>query len=178
MRAEILWSLKVTQSHYSYHSSEQTGQLFSAMFPDSEIAKSFSCGQTKCAYICAYGLAPHFKSRLTNKLKSGNEDYVLLFDESLNRMTQSKQCDFHVRFWNGDQVQTQFFDTEFMGHARADDLKLAFEKCTEALPKKNMLQISMDGPNVNWSFYKKVEQSLAEEYGLNLLNLGSCGQSM
>ncbi|KAK9952663.1 hypothetical protein ABG768_018477 [Culter alburnus] len=62
-----------------------------------------------------------------------------------------------------------------MGHARADDLKLAFEKGTEALPKKNMLQISMDGPNVNWSFYKKVEQSLADEYGLNLLNLGSCG---
>ncbi len=100
---------------------------------------------------------------------------MLLFDESLNRMTQSKQCDFHVRFWNGDQVQTQFLDTEFMGHARADDLKLAFEKGTEALPKKNMLQISMDGPNVNWSFYKKVEQSLADEYGLNLLNLGSCG---
>lgn len=63
-----------------------TGQLFSAMFPDSDIAKNFSCGQTKCAYICAYGLAPHFKGLLTNKLKSGDENYVLLFDESLNRM--------------------------------------------------------------------------------------------
>lgn len=45
-----------------------------------------------------------------------------------------------------------------MVHARADDLKLAFEKDTEGLPKKNMLQISMDWLNVKWSFYKKVEQ--------------------
>ncbi|XP_038855782.1 coiled-coil domain-containing protein 149-like isoform X1 [Salvelinus namaycush] len=34
-----------------------------------------------------------------------------------------------------------------MGHATALDLKAVYEKSTEDLPKKNMLQISMGGPN-------------------------------
>ena len=88
------------------------------------------------------------------------DDYVLLFDESLNVRTQTKQCDFHVRLWDGDSVISRYFNSQFMGHATATDLKEVFEKSTDALPKAQLLQISMDGPNVNWSFYSKVETSL------------------
>ena len=38
LNAEILWTLKLITSHYSFNSSKDTSQLFSAMFPDSEIA--------------------------------------------------------------------------------------------------------------------------------------------
>ena len=62
-----------------------------------------------------------------------------------------------------------------MGHATADDLKKTYEKSTEELSKSEMLQISMDGPNVNWSFYSKVEQSLQNDHGIRLINIGSCG---
>lgn len=175
LKAEVLWCLNMMESHYSFNSSGGTGALFSAMFPDSAIAKTFACGATKSMYICTHGLAPHFKHLLCKKLSSDREDYVLLFDESLNRKTQSKQCDFHVRLWDGDKVVTRFYDSKFMGHATALDLKSVYERSTENLPKENMVQISMDGPNVNWSFYSKVDKSLQDTHNVHLINIGSCG---
>ncbi|KAF4114245.1 hypothetical protein G5714_004468 [Onychostoma macrolepis] len=47
LKAEVLWCLNMMESHYSFNSSEGTGALFSAMFPDSAIAKTFACGATK-----------------------------------------------------------------------------------------------------------------------------------
>ena len=38
LAAEVLWALKVTTSHYSHHSCEETGDTFRTMFPDSRIA--------------------------------------------------------------------------------------------------------------------------------------------
>ncbi|XP_051985326.1 uncharacterized protein LOC127645689 [Xyrauchen texanus] len=175
LKAEILWCLNMMESHYSFNSSEGTGVLFSAMFHDSAIAKTFACGATKSMYICKHGLAPHFKHLLCKKLSSGREDYVLLFDESLNRKTQSKQCDFHVCLWDGNKVVTRFYDSKFMGHATAVDHKSVYKRSTENLPKENMVQISMDGPNVNWSFYSKVDKSLQDTHNVHLINIGSCG---
>ena len=120
------------------------------MFPDSTIAKTFQCGETKSVYICKFGLAPHFK-------------------------TQLKQCDFHVHHCDGDKVMSRFYDSQFMGHATADDLKKTYEKSTEELPESEMLQISMEWPNINWPFYSKVEQSLQNDHGVCLINIGSCG---
>jgi len=63
-------ALKVANSHYSFKSSEDAGQLFKRMFPDSQIATQFGCGENKCAYLCSFGLAPYFKSlTLSNLLK-------------------------------------------------------------------------------------------------------------
>ncbi|KAB5546471.1 hypothetical protein PHYPO_G00072410 [Pangasianodon hypophthalmus] len=58
------------ESHYSFNSSEGTGVLFSAMFSDSAIAKTFACGATS---PCT--LAPHFKQLLCKKLSSDREDW-------------------------------------------------------------------------------------------------------
>lgn len=61
LTAEILWALKVMKAHYSFKLCEDASQLFQAMFPDSQIARMFSCGENKCAYLCTFGLAPYFK---------------------------------------------------------------------------------------------------------------------
>ena len=60
------------------------------MFPDSDIAKHFACGERKAAYLSTFGIAPHFLSLLKGKVRDQSE-YVLLFDESLNSEMQSKQ---------------------------------------------------------------------------------------
>lgn len=73
---------------------------------------------------------------LRKKLTTGQEDYVLLFDESLNKKPQTKQCDFHVRIWDGDKVITRFLDAKFMGHVTALNLKSVYDKTAENLPKK------------------------------------------
>ena len=89
LKAEILWALKVIMSHYSYKSCEGTSKLFQAMFPDSRIASQFSCGENKCAYLVCFGLSPHFKQLLKDVVKK-EEASVLMFDESLNSVCQSK----------------------------------------------------------------------------------------
>ena len=40
---------------------------------------------------------------------------------------------------------------------------------------KNLLQISMDGPNVNWKFHSMIQKQIEREYNKNLINIGSCG---
>lgn len=107
LKADICWTIKVVTSHYSYKSCEKAGDIFRTMFPDSDIAKQFSCGETKLAYLATFGIAPHFSSlmKTTAKKESG---YVLLFDESLNREMKTCQIDVHVRFWNNNQVHSRY----------------------------------------------------------------------
>jgi hypothetical protein len=57
------------------------------MFPDSAIVKTLACGAKKSSYVCTRGLAPHFKQMFSKKLSAGEEDCVLIFDESLKRNT-------------------------------------------------------------------------------------------
>ena len=67
------------------------------MFPDSQIARKFACGEQKAGYCCVFGLAEHFKKLLQD---SFSRPFVALFDERLNTKMQEKQMDAHVRFWN------------------------------------------------------------------------------
>ena len=68
--------------HYYFNSCGDIQLLFSEMFPDSEIAKQFRCGERKCAYLCKYGIAPYLKQLLKKNI-NGEDGFVLLFDESL-----------------------------------------------------------------------------------------------
>ena len=65
------------------------------MFPDSEIAKCFSMGETKCSYVATFGLGQFFADQIKQDVKKADH-YVLLFDESLNDKLQQKQMDLHV----------------------------------------------------------------------------------
>lgn len=114
LKAETLWTLKLMTSLYSFNSSKDTSQLFSAMFPDSQIARQFACGERKAAYCCVFSLAEHFKKLLQNSFSG---PFVALFDESLNTKMQEKQMDVHVRFWNDqtNHVATRYFNSEFLG---------------------------------------------------------------
>ena len=98
-RAEVLWAMKVVSSHYSYVSCMETDRLFQLMFPDSAIAKSFSCGEKKSAYIICHGLAPYFSQQLKDQVQL-LDSFVILSDESFNRFTQNKQMDIHIRFFD------------------------------------------------------------------------------
>ena len=132
LKAEVLWSLKVMNSHYWYKSCEDIGAVLGTMFHDSNVAQSFTCGERKCAYLCCFGLAPHFKQLLSDKIK--NEDgFVLLFDESLNHKCKTKQMDIHVRLWDGDHMTTRYYGSQFMCHAKATDMVCHFKEATAQL---------------------------------------------
>ncbi|XP_028973959.2 uncharacterized protein LOC114830660 isoform X1 [Esox lucius] len=145
------------------------------MFPDSEIAATFSCGSNKTSYITKFGLAPFITKELTDKVNIAN-GFVVMFDKSLNKMTKSKQLDLHIRYWVDNHVQSRYFGSQFMGHATAVDLLKHFKECVCDLDLRKMVSVSMDGPNVNWRFFEMLQQEHAEHFGgVQLAVVGSCG---
>ena len=69
-----------------------------------------------------------------------------LFNEQL----EQGKMDFIVRYLKDGGVKNRYLSSGVLGHTTAKDLKRAFEECTEKLDLKNLIQVSMDGPNVNW----------------------------
>ncbi|KAK5900192.1 hypothetical protein CesoFtcFv8_009591 [Champsocephalus esox] len=174
IKAEILWALKIMDSHYSYKSSEDTSRLFAAMFPDSEIAAQFACGESKCSYVCTYGLAPYFKRLILTDV-SKQTAYVVLFDETMNHHLQSKQMDVHVRLWDGAEVKTNYIGSEFLGHSTAIDIIENMSKGLSETGVNNLIQLSMDGPHVNWKVFELLQKEMQKQADKSLLNIGSCG---
>ena len=178
-RAEILWCLQTVENHASISSAGKQSSLFPLMFPDSRIASSLCLARTKLSYGIVFGLAPYFNRKVLDAVCNCGP-FVVSFDESLNKMTQTQQMDIALRFWNNNsnQVETHYFSSAFLGHARAKDLLRAFKEELKDLNLQNLLQVSMDGPNVNWAFLKELECDIRSTYGENspiFINMGSCG---
>ena len=175
LKAETLWSLKMASSNYSFSSCSDVNFLLKEMFPDSNIAQNFKMSETKSMYIMTHGIAPYVQSLVQKHIQEAKE-YVLLFDETLNKNMQKKQMDLLVRYWDMDKISSRYFKSVFFGHGTALDLHEIMEKhvhCT--LGYSDLVQISMDGPNVNWALYDRLEQTLNGQYDKHLLNTGSCG---
>ena len=86
------------------------------MFPDSSIAKNFTCGKTKCSYLISFGVAPYFKLIFHDTLNTIDK-FVALFDESFNPSSKTGQMDLHIRYWDttNNCVATRYYNSEFMG---------------------------------------------------------------
>ena len=104
LKAEILWVLQTINANASFHANATISKAFSEMFPDSDIAARLSCGETKTMYVACYDIAPHILRLLEKKVK--DQEYVLIFDESLNTDLQKKQTDYHIRYWEGPRVES------------------------------------------------------------------------
>lgn len=77
-----------------------------------------------------------------------SDEYVLLFDESLIHELNQKQMDVCVNFGDDREVTTHYLTSHFLGHATADHL-YAELFCCDAMGKTGIIQLSMDGLNVN-----------------------------
>ena len=63
------------------------------MFPDSNIAKKYHFGPDKLQYSVNFGLCFYFKNILMESIKK-SAHFVISFDESLNKATQSSGLHF------------------------------------------------------------------------------------
>ena len=122
-QAEVIWTLDVVVPKYSFRSSDNKTESFSAMFPDNQIAQKFACGQTKCKYPVCYALAPYFKEIL-GKTLSEVEHFVCLFDESHSPVIKKGQMDLHVQFCELtiNSLKTRYFNSQFLGKVAAADI--------------------------------------------------------
>ena len=95
----------------------------------------------------------------------------------MNRVLQEEQMDIIVRFWDDDEgmVKTRYLDSKFLKRPNCQNLLEKLLDGISFLPLCRMLQLSMDGPNVNWSVFKMlVEHSSEHDFG-TLINIGNCG---
>lgn len=175
--AEILWALRIIMKRDSFNSCQDDGYLFKKMFSDSIIARNFAMGPDKASYVINYGLAPYFNSLLNKQLLECRE-YVVCFDEALNKIAQKGQMDIHVRFWCNvkQQVCTRYLNSAFLTKSKAENLLESFKEALHPLSLDKLLQVSMDGPSVNWKFLRllKSDLELGDE-SPKLLEIGSCG---
>ena len=170
----LLHSLTTGQSHNSNHC---VGKLFQSMFPDSAIAKSFTLGRQKMAYVTSHGLAPYFKEILKDRVITSDSCFVISFDESLNDVTQKSEMDLLIRYWDtvDQEVKVRFWDAKFLGHATHQDLLATFNEATGSLNMSKMIQLSMDGPAVNVKLYDVLKNSRSDNQLPGLIDIGSCG---
>ena len=147
------------------------------MFTDSLIAGKMEMSRTKLSYNITYGLAPFFNSELREKLQSVPK-VVLCFDESLNKIAQQGQMDLHARYFNNDKlkVMTRYLTSAFLGHAASSDLLNGFKEASGDDLLYKLLQVSMDGPSVNWKFFTELknDQQIVDSSSVPL-DIGSCG---
>ena len=128
------------------------------MFPDGTVASHFVLLERKCSYLCCFGIAPYVRNLLKKHVRS-QPSFVLLFDESVYKKSKSKQLDVHIRIWEGGVVHTRYFNSAFLGHASADHILQSILEITTGLELRKLIQVSMDGPNVNWKFHRLLKNT-------------------
>ena len=172
--AEILWCMNVVISHHSFNSCSDLKNIFTKMFPDSDIATQFTLGKTKRRYMILYGLAPYYKDKLIKQIND-SICYIISFDEALSSIVQKCQMDVSVRCWDDkvQMVKTRYFDSQFLERPNADNQLESIKLNTESLRNESLLQLAMDGPNVNWEVLTKLNGKLVEDRSTKTLNIGS-----
>jgi len=174
-KAEIRWTLDSVLKGNSNNQNANISTLLNVMFPGHETIKLFSLGADKLRYSCNYGLAPYFRRILTEQIQK-SEIYVISFDESLNDVNQKCQMDLMIRYWEekDQSVKVRYLQSSYLGHSTSHDLLEHFSKSTESLDPSKMIQVSMDGPNVNLKFLKELSSTRSESEIPGLINIGTC----
>lgn len=175
LKAEIIWAMKLVTSHHSFNSSNDASELFQLMFPDSRIAKSVSLSASKMSYVISFGLSEYFSQILKKDIASSK--FVICFDEALNKIAQKGQMDLVVMYWSNTSnlVSTRYLNSVFLGHSTAEDLVAKFREGMAEVSLGQLLQISMDGPNVNRKMSRILKEELETEFSCGLVDLGTCG---
>ena len=64
--------------------------------------------------------------------------------------------DCTVRFWNNETgvISSRYFDSKFLLRSNSKNLFEKLLESTKSLDLSKLLQLSMDGPNVNWDVLK------------------------
>ena len=129
----------------------------------------------KLKYVVNYGVSPYVKNILEDNVKN-SDWHVVSFDESMNVVTHTSEMDICLRFWNEktNKVQDRYWNSEFLGHTTHQDLHDALQEGLKSFDMGKMVQLSMDGPNVNLKLLQKVKDSRDELGHSKLIDFGSC----
>ena len=125
------------------------------MFPSIEIAKTFKLSKAKCGYLINYELAPFLKDVLLKSINASEPYFVIWYDER--------------------QVCTSYVDSNFLNRLNATNLHTVLSASLVKLSEKHLLQMSMVGPNVNWSALGLFSEEQSKQEFSHIINFQSCG---
>ena len=149
------------------------------MFPDSKIAEKFKLSCTSASYMIGQGLSPHFTQVLIADLSASELPFSVHFDETTSSQVK-KQMDITLRYWSPKhgEIWTGFYTSLFFGHAEGELVATTmYNKMNEdGLPVGRMATLVRDGPNVNKTIFRKMNQLISDDHPQfpGLLDLGSC----
>ncbi|KAJ8677618.1 hypothetical protein QAD02_013405 [Eretmocerus hayati] len=131
----------------------------SKMDPSSQIFSKLNLSKAKISHNINFGIASNSENELMSALERCDA-LVLGFDESLNKSIREQQMDLVVRFWyhGEDRVDTRYLTSAFLTRTRAVDL---FGAIIDKIPTpllELIIEVSMDGPNVNWVVHRELEK--------------------
>ena len=132
--------------------AQKPASCFKKCFPIVALLK-FTFGKTKASFNITHGLAHYFHDLVYNSVLQ-SDHIVACFDESLNEVVQKVQMDLCVYYWdvNKSRTATRYFDSSFLGHTTANNLQSSFTSLLNDQILLKIVQVSMDGPNVNLKF--------------------------
>lgn len=181
MKAELIWSMKVASSNFSYESARDLKETFCAMFPDSTIATKFSCGPCKLSYLISEATGPHFHERILNDVKQSASSFTIAYDELINAKIK-KQLDLKIRYWSSNEgiVKVNHLSTFLMGRATAKEITANIMKSMNdnQLLLKDLLTLESDGPNVNKTVFQMISERKKEQHLPPLLDISTCSLHM
>ena len=134
------------------------------IFPDSQIAKQVQLHCTKLGYVVNHGLAPYYKEKIISAIKDASH-FVACFDESFSAVSNRKQLDVHIISFNKTTkiVERNFIGSSFLGHGDAETCLKSLLEVLDGLNYVNkMIQIGMDGPNINWKLLNMIKEDQSD----------------
>ena len=117
------------------------------------LLKTYHQSRTKVNYVIKHGISPYVKELNINDFKGS--PFVFKFDETTTVQVK-KQYDGYVQYWSKEQnlVVSRYCGSLFVGHCFSNNLIEHFSKFGEEMQWEPdmLLQVGMDGPNVNLKF--------------------------
>lgn len=155
----------------------QIVETFKAMFPGA-VPDGFSLSPAKLGYIISDALSPYFRDAMIANAKKSTS-YTLMFDETTNNEGK-KELQTSIRFWSEAQAEvvTKHLESFFLGLSKGKDLfqHLCLALKNASLPLGHLLMIGSDGPNVNKTVARLMNEEVVKfsETSKGLLDIGFC----
>ena len=103
---------------------------FQKTFLGSHIATRKTLGRTKATYIANFGILLYVLLLLHDSFNKSLV-YILLFDESLSKVTQECKIYLIIRFWDDDNmVKVRYLASRSFVNSTAKNLMIQFEEVT------------------------------------------------
>ena len=105
--------------------------------------------------------------------------FVFKIDETTTLQVKNNMMDIQLQYWSKEMtlVNSVYCGSLFVGHCFSKYLLPHFTTFVEDmnLEPDLLMQIGMDGPNVNSKFEKDVYTQINDRYDVSFLMLRSCG---